>query len=47
MERSVFVELPSGSFDQKADMGRQEGAMAEKAVPSSIPLFDLAKRRLK
>lgn len=33
----AFVELPS---IKKRDTGRQEGAVAEKAVPSSIPLFD-------
>lgn len=29
-----------GHSIKKRDMGRQEGAVAEKAVPSSIPLFD-------
>jgi hypothetical protein len=33
----AFVELPS---TKKRDTGRQEGAVAEKAAPSSIPLFD-------
>jgi hypothetical protein len=33
----AFVELPS---IKKRDTGRQEDAVAEKAVPSSIPLFD-------
>ena len=38
-------DLPSsnchlGQSNKKRDMGRQEGAMTEKAVPSSIPLFD-------
>ena len=29
-----------GHSIKKRDTGRQEGAVAEKAVPSSIPLFD-------
>jgi hypothetical protein len=33
----AFVELPS---IKKRDTGRQEDAVAETAVPSSIPLFD-------
>jgi hypothetical protein len=36
-----------GHSIKKRDMGRQEGAAAEKAVLFSAPLFDLAKRRLK
>ena len=40
MERSTFVEVPSTHSIKGRRLGRQEGATAEKAVPSSVPLFD-------
>ncbi len=40
MERSAFVELHLGHSIKKRDPGRQDDAVAEKAVPSSILLFD-------
>ena len=40
-----WSDRPSSNFDlghsiKKRDLGRQEGAAAEKAVPFSAPLFD-------
>jgi hypothetical protein len=40
MERSTLVEVPSTHSIKGRRLGRQEGATAEKAVPSSVPLFD-------
>ncbi len=40
MELSVFIEVLSTHSIKRRRPGRQEGATAEKAVPSSVPLFD-------
>jgi hypothetical protein len=40
MELSAFIELLFTTSQKAGNPGRQEGATAEKAVPSSIPLFD-------